>query len=191
MWPGCKLVRGTPRHSESNGGVERRNRTTETRLGAMMEEYQSNRWSVLCKLVQWQMNASHHKAINGIPYHSFTGQLPAVGLSNLPLDANIMDRLFTEASLVEAFGGTGDQLITDLVYVPPSERQVDKEMSEREMAQHHLTTTENEVSRLRAQLLNATMLEVQLRKAEADMEAAKVAFEASGTCDSRITILEY
>ncbi len=35
----------------------------------------------------------------------------------------------------------------------------------------------------RQQRLNATMLEVQLRKAEADMEAAKVAFEALGTCD--------
>lgn len=36
LWPNSSVVRGTPRHSESNGGIERRNLTFETRLGAMV-----------------------------------------------------------------------------------------------------------------------------------------------------------
>jgi hypothetical protein len=34
LWPECRMVRGSPRHSPSNGGVERVNRTIEEKLGA-------------------------------------------------------------------------------------------------------------------------------------------------------------
>ncbi len=34
LWPECRIVRGSPRHSLSNGGVERLNRTMEEKLGA-------------------------------------------------------------------------------------------------------------------------------------------------------------
>ena len=32
LWPGTLLVTGKPRHSESNGGIERRNRTVEEKI---------------------------------------------------------------------------------------------------------------------------------------------------------------
>ena len=38
LWPTCGVTRGTPRHSESNGGIERRNRTFGKRLGSIMVE---------------------------------------------------------------------------------------------------------------------------------------------------------
>ena len=79
------MVRGTPCHSESNGGIERSNRTVEDRLGALMDQYKCNCWSILCKLVQWCNNTSVHTAIGDIPYRSLTGQNPSVGISSLPL----------------------------------------------------------------------------------------------------------
>jgi hypothetical protein len=37
LWPKCRMVRGSPRHSPSNGGVERVNRTMQEKLGAWMK----------------------------------------------------------------------------------------------------------------------------------------------------------
>jgi hypothetical protein len=34
LWPGCWMVRGSPRYTSSNGGVERVNRTMQEKLGA-------------------------------------------------------------------------------------------------------------------------------------------------------------
>ncbi len=34
LWPECRMVHGSPRHSPSNGGVERVNRTMQEKLGA-------------------------------------------------------------------------------------------------------------------------------------------------------------
>jgi hypothetical protein len=52
LWKECKLVRGSPRHSESNGGVERLNQTVEKKLGAWMIQNNTKNWSVGCKIVQ-------------------------------------------------------------------------------------------------------------------------------------------
>ena len=38
LWPGTLLVTGKPRHSESNGGIERRNRTVEEKIKNWMHE---------------------------------------------------------------------------------------------------------------------------------------------------------
>ena len=46
LWPECKMVRGSPRHSQSNGGVERINLSTEKKLGAWMKDNSSTRWAV-------------------------------------------------------------------------------------------------------------------------------------------------
>ena len=43
LWPEVKLVRGSARHSESNGGVERVNQTVEKKLGAWMKDNSSKR----------------------------------------------------------------------------------------------------------------------------------------------------
>ena len=40
------MVRGSPRHSQSNGGIERANRTVQYKLGAWMTENNTVRWSV-------------------------------------------------------------------------------------------------------------------------------------------------
>jgi len=53
LWPECQMVRGSPRHSESNGGVERVNQTFQKKLGGWMKTNATNHWSIGCKIVQW------------------------------------------------------------------------------------------------------------------------------------------
>ena len=36
LWPECQMVWGSPWHSQSNGGIERVNRTVQSKLGAWM-----------------------------------------------------------------------------------------------------------------------------------------------------------
>ena len=100
FWPACHLVRGKPHHSESNGGVERSNRTVEDKLGPWMSENNSQHWSVSLPLVQWEMNTQTHQGIGGkIPYYLFTGRNPRVGISSLPIDPELTKKIYTEAQV--------------------------------------------------------------------------------------------
>ena len=51
MWPEGRMVRGSPRRSSTNGGVERLNRTLENKLGSWMAENNSKHWSIGCKII--------------------------------------------------------------------------------------------------------------------------------------------
>jgi hypothetical protein len=56
FWTECQLVWGSPRHSESNGGVEQVNQTIQKKLGAWMKENKNTQWSIGCKIAQWRYN---------------------------------------------------------------------------------------------------------------------------------------
>jgi hypothetical protein len=99
LWPEVKLVRGSARHSESNGGVERENQTVEKKLGAWMKDNNSKRWSVGCKLIQWRINTPMHWGIKSVPYVRTYEHRPRVGISGLPLGSVVLDALATEADL--------------------------------------------------------------------------------------------
>jgi hypothetical protein len=60
FWLECQLVWGSPRHSESNGGVEQINQTIQKKLGAWMKENNSTQWSIGCKIAQWRYNTQVH-----------------------------------------------------------------------------------------------------------------------------------
>jgi hypothetical protein len=68
LWPGVLMVKGSARHSQSNGGNEHVNRTVQVKLGSWMTENNSNHWSVGCMIVQWQYNTSFHSGIRAVPY---------------------------------------------------------------------------------------------------------------------------
>jgi hypothetical protein len=99
LWPECKMVRGSPRHSESNGGVERVNRTVQQKLGGWMKTNKSNHWAIGCRIAMWRINTQIHHTIKDTPYHLTYGQHPHVGIANLPVSADVLDRLTTEAEL--------------------------------------------------------------------------------------------
>jgi hypothetical protein len=56
LWPEFWMVRGSPHHSPSNGGVEQVNRTMQEKLGAWMKDCKSRQWMIGCcseSLHQW------------------------------------------------------------------------------------------------------------------------------------------
>ena len=99
LWPTCKIVRGSPRHCQSQGGVERVNQTVQKKLGNWMETNKSKKWSIGCKFVAWLYNTSYHNAIKNLPFVLVFGHQPKVGISNLPIDPNVLNTLATEADL--------------------------------------------------------------------------------------------
>ncbi len=99
LWPKCWMVRGSPRHSPSNGGVERVNRTMQEKLRAWMKDCQSREWMIGCRLMVWQYNTQNNCTIGDIPYCLVFGQLPCDGISAFPLDASVLIQLATEAQL--------------------------------------------------------------------------------------------
>jgi len=114
------MVRGSPRHSESNGGVERVNQTVQKKLGAWMKENKTKHWSIGCKIVQWRYNTQVHQTLRDTPYHLTFGQHPRVGISNLPLSSEILNNLATEAELNDVYSGIQCGMINDS-FSPPME----------------------------------------------------------------------
>jgi hypothetical protein len=126
LWPECQMVRGSPRHSESNGGVERVNRTVQMKLGAWMKTNNSKHWAIGCKLVQWRINTQHHRTINDTPYHLVYGQHPRIGISNLPISEDVLKNLVTEAELNQVYSEFAAEPTGDMPQVSESfQEQVD------------------------------------------------------------------
>jgi hypothetical protein len=103
LWPGTKLIHGKARHSQSQGGVERLNRTVQEKLGKWMVDSKSKAWSIGCKVVKWQVNSSFSASIGASPYYVTYGQEPRASLAHLPLSRELMATLQTEAQLCAAF----------------------------------------------------------------------------------------
>ena len=45
LWPGLKIVHGKPRHSQSQGSVERANQDIENMLSCWMADNETDKWS--------------------------------------------------------------------------------------------------------------------------------------------------
>jgi hypothetical protein len=113
MWPECHLVQGSPRHSESNGGIELVNQTVQKKLGARMKENNSKHWANGCKIVQWCYNTLEHQTIKDTPHHLTFGQHLRVGISNLPIAPNILNNLSTESELMDVYSNLKSKMMTE------------------------------------------------------------------------------
>jgi hypothetical protein len=103
LWSECQMVRGSPRHSESNVGVKRVNQMVQKKLAGWMKTNKPQHWLTGCKIVQWRINTQVHQNIKDTPYHLTYGQHPRVGISNLPVSADILANLRTEAKLQDVY----------------------------------------------------------------------------------------
>lgn len=68
MWPRTKIVRGSPRHPQSQGSVERGNAILKTKLAKWMEYNRSKRWTEGLPIVTRAMNVSICRVTNCTPY---------------------------------------------------------------------------------------------------------------------------
>ena len=74
MWPELTIVHGKPRHSQSQGSVERANQDVQKILFAWMEDNKTNRWSEGLKFCQLQKNCAYHTGIRQTPFEVMFGK---------------------------------------------------------------------------------------------------------------------
>ena len=56
LWPGLKIIHGKPRHSQSQGSIERSHRDVESMITVWQNEHNTTRWVESLKYIQWQKN---------------------------------------------------------------------------------------------------------------------------------------
>uniref|UniRef100_A0A8D9F0Q7 KRAB-A domain-containing protein 2 n=1 Tax=Cacopsylla melanoneura TaxID=428564 RepID=A0A8D9F0Q7_9HEMI len=89
VWGEMKRVHGKPRHSQSQGSVERANQDIENMLATWMETNKTSKWSEGLKFVQAMKNRAYHDGIKSSPYEIMFGVPMRMGLATsvLPRDA--------------------------------------------------------------------------------------------------------
>ncbi|XP_074041468.1 LOW QUALITY PROTEIN: KRAB-A domain-containing protein 2-like [Leptinotarsa decemlineata] len=82
-WPTLKIVHGKPRHSQSQGSVERANQDIENMISTWMQDEKTDRWSEGLRFVQLMKNRAKVK----------------VGLTTSSLPRDILDSINSEEDL--------------------------------------------------------------------------------------------
>uniref|UniRef100_A0A8C4SKZ6 Integrase catalytic domain-containing protein n=1 Tax=Erpetoichthys calabaricus TaxID=27687 RepID=A0A8C4SKZ6_ERPCA len=99
LWPEIKMVNGKPRHSQSQGSVERANQDIENMLTTWMADNQTNKWSEGVRFVQFMKNCGYHSAIKRSPYEAMFGCPAKVGLSSSIIPQSVLHSINTEEDL--------------------------------------------------------------------------------------------
>ena len=74
MWDGLKIVHGKPRHSQSQGSVERANRDIEDMLMTWLQSNSTTHWGDGLRFIQVMKNRAYHEGIKCSPYEAMFGQ---------------------------------------------------------------------------------------------------------------------
>ena len=96
------MVHGKPRHSQSQGSVERANRDIQDILMMWQRDNQTTKWSDGLWFVQYAKNRRFHSGIGRTPYEAMYGRPMAVGLEGLHLSKT--RDITTEEQLMEVCG---------------------------------------------------------------------------------------
>jgi len=99
MWPGMKLVHGKPRHSQSQGSVERSNQDVRDMLVAWMSDNNTKTWSEGIRFIQSKKNQALRSGIKTSPYEAMFGTAQRIGLGYSPLTEDIHSSTETEEEL--------------------------------------------------------------------------------------------
>jgi len=75
MWPDLKIVHGKPRHSQTQGSVERENQDFENMLSCWLESNHTSKCSEGLSFVRRMKNRSFHEGIKYFPYEAMFGRL--------------------------------------------------------------------------------------------------------------------
>ncbi|XP_025413283.1 KRAB-A domain-containing protein 2-like [Sipha flava] len=99
MWSDVKIVHGKPRHSQSQGSVERVNRDVEDMLATWMAQNKSRDWPSGLKFIQFQKNRALHSGIGKSPYEVMFGCKARVGLASVGILVNEICNLSMEEDI--------------------------------------------------------------------------------------------
>ena len=109
-WNGLKIVRGKPRHSQSQGSVERANRDIEDILFSWKEENCTSKWSEGLRFVQVRKSNALHHGLKCSPYEVMFGQCMKSGLKTSNIPTEILPGLISEEDLDGAVSNQHDNL---------------------------------------------------------------------------------
>lgn len=125
MWPELKLVHGKPRHSQSQGSVERANQDVQNMISTWMQTNKSSHWAESLRFIQFMKNRSFHQGIQQSPYEAMFGCKAKVGLSTSNLPREVLDNLVTDEDLknieqemgdaINPGTSTGSEAVTEMV----------------------------------------------------------------------------
>lgn len=101
LWPGLKIVHGRPRHSQSQGSVERANQDVRDMLITWVNDNNNTKWSEGLKFIQSQKNRSFHRGIGRSPYEAMFGSRQVNGLGDADLPRDVIHKLQSEEDLEE------------------------------------------------------------------------------------------
>ena len=109
QWTACKIVHGKPRHSQSQGSVERANRDVEDKLACWLRDNKPKQWSEGLSYVQFQKNSSFHSGIGRSPYEAMFGVPPKCGILDLNLPSAAVEDVVSEEQLQLVIDRNQDQ----------------------------------------------------------------------------------
>lgn len=112
MWKDVKIVHGKPRHSQTQGSVERANQDIQNMLTAWMHDNDSNKWSEGLSFVQFAKNTTYHEGIRQSPYEALFGVKPKRGIASSSLPNKQITHIETEEQL-EAYVNTCEENLID------------------------------------------------------------------------------
>jgi hypothetical protein len=95
MWNDIKIVHGKPRHSKSQGSVERANQDVQNMLTTWMETNNTIKWSERLRFVQAMKNRAY-EGIKCSLYEAMFGVPMKLGISNSVLPRNLTIKMTTE-----------------------------------------------------------------------------------------------
>jgi hypothetical protein len=78
-WPSCRIVHGKPRHSQSQGSVERANRDIGDILTIWLRDNKTTKWADALPFVQAAKNRRFHRGIKRSPYEALFGKKLELG----------------------------------------------------------------------------------------------------------------
>jgi len=66
----------------------------ERKLNTWLSDNKSTKWSIGCKFAQWRINTQINRSVgNKTPYYLAFGQNPRVGISDLPISPELLDKI--------------------------------------------------------------------------------------------------
>ncbi|XP_053309752.1 KRAB-A domain-containing protein 2-like [Spea bombifrons] len=101
MWKDVKIVHGKPRHSQTQGSVERANQDIQNMLSAWMNDNDTNKWSDGLPFVQFAKNTTYHEGIRQSPYEAMFGVKAKRGIASSFLPSELIANIETEEQLKE------------------------------------------------------------------------------------------
>ena len=108
MWKGLKIVHGKPRHSKSQGSVERANRDIEDMLTTWLHSNSRTHWADGLRFIQVMKNRSYHEGLKYSPYEAMFRQPMKVGLKTSNVPNETINEIQTEEELEKIISSMHD-----------------------------------------------------------------------------------